>query len=286
MATKPNIVIIGAHGLLGTYLAARFADYHPMALTHQDIDITNLASVQTVVSALAPDIIINAAAYTKVDQCETERDLAWAVNGLAPGYLAMTARACQATLIHFSTDYIFAGDRAEGYPEDWADLRPVNAYGESKLAGERAIMAECTPAWQKAYVIRTAWLYGAHGQNFVDTMLALAEKKSELKIVHDQFGSPTFASDLADQTRRLIEQQPPYGTYHCTNSGVCSWYELAEAIFQIIGKTVRLEACSSADFPRPARRPRYSILLNSKLPPLRPWREALTDYLHQRIATL
>lgn len=282
MAKPPKVVILGANGLLGTYLRAALAVYQPVALTHAEIDITNAVNVQTILAQLQPDIIVNAAAYTAVDKCETERATAMTVNGIAPGYLAATAQSLNATFIHYSTDYIFAGDRAEGYPEDWSDQHPVNVYGESKLAGERAIALHCTSGWQKAYIIRTAWLYGAFGTNFVDTMLKLAEQRSELQVVNDQHGSPTYAADLAAQTRFIIEQQLPFGNYHCTNSGVCTWFEFAQTIFTLAKKAVTVTPCASSQFPRPAARPAYSILLNTKLPALRSWQEALADYLYQR----
>lgn len=282
MTNKPNIIILGAGGLLGTYLAKEFAPDQPQLLTHADIDITNESSVQRVLTDSHPDIIINAAAYTAVDRCETERDQAMVVNGRAPGYIAAAAKNLNAILVHYSTDYIFSGERAQGYQEDWSDQHPVNAYGESKLAGEQAILQQCDDRWQKIYLMRTAWLYGAQGTNFVDTMLRLADQQSELKVVNDQHGSPTFAADLAARTRWLLDQRSPFGVYHATNSGVCTWFDFAQTIFKLAGKAVTVTPCTSAEFPRPAARPAYSILLNTKLPPLRPWSDALADYLHQR----
>lgn len=282
MAVKPKVVLLGANGLLGTYLRSALVDYQLTVLTRSEIDITQSDQVLTVLEILQPDVIINAAAYTQVDRCETERAVAMAVNGVAPGYLAMAAKKLNAILIHYSTDYIFAGDRAAGYPEDWSEQRPVNVYGESKLAGERAITEQYTAIWQKAYIIRTAWLYGASGSNFVDTMLKLAEQRTELQVVNDQHGSPTYAFDLAAQTRMILEQQSPFGIYHCTNSGVCTWFDFAQAIFALAKIAVTVIPCASSQFPRPAPRPAYSILLNTKLPPLRSWSEALDEYLHQR----
>lgn len=280
-----KIVIIG-HGLLGQALEKALASFQPVVLTHHDIDITNQDQVEVVLNKLAPTIIINAAAYTKVDQCETERAQAMQVNGVAPRYIALAAKHLHAKLIHYSTDYIFSGTEPAGYAEDATDFAPINTYGESKLAGEQAIQQVADETWQQWYIVRTAWLFGRGGANFVDTMIHLAKQRSELKVVDDQHGSPTFVQDLAEQTRWLIVHKPAGGIYHCTNSGHCTWFEFAKEIFALTQQSVKVLPCTSAEFPRPAKRPAYSILLNKKMPALRPWREALADYIRQRNETV
>lgn len=281
---EPMIVIIG-QGLLGQALQKAFATLQPKVLSHSDIDITNQSQVDAVLGQLQPDVIINAAAYTKVDQCETERALAMQVNAVAPRYIAMAAKRLGAILIHYSTDYIFSGKNTEGYTEAASNFAPINTYGESKLAGEQAIRQVADDAWQRWYIIRTAWLYGHNGTNFVDTMINLAKQRSELLVVNDQHGSPTFVQDVAEQTLYLVRQQPDFGIYHCTNSGNCTWFEFAQAIFAHTNQPVTVSPCTSAQFPRLAKRPTHSILMNTKLPTMRSWQEALADYLNQRKAT-
>jgi dTDP-4-dehydrorhamnose reductase len=284
--TKNNMIngklVIVGRGLLGQALASSLADYQPCVLTHADLDITNHSEVERVLTPLMPSVIINAAAYTKVDQCETERELALQVNGQAPGCLAAVAKQLGAKFVHFSTDYIFSGDKVAGYSETATDFAPINVYGESKLVGEQAIQDVAGNSWHDWYIVRTAWLYGHGGTNFVDTMINLATQRNTLKVVNDQHGSPTFVQDLAVQTRYLLEHNLPGGMYHCTNSGYCTWFEFAATIFKLTQQAVTVAPCTSAEFPRPARRPEYSILLNTKLPAMRPWREALSDYIQQR----
>lgn len=268
--------------MLGTALAKTFAHVKPTVLSHSDIDITNHDQVLEKLTALKPSTIINAAAYTAVDDCEIKRDIAMLVNGTAPGYLAEVAKQVGATLVHYSTDYVFAGDSAEGYDEAAPVTLPVNVYGESKAAGERAIAAQADANWSDWFVIRTAWLYGANGKNFVDTILKLAATKPELAVVDDQHGSPTYTADLSEQTNVLLTGSYANGIYHVTNSGQCTWYDFAKTAVTLSGGTTLVKPCTSADFPRPAKRPAYSVLLNTKLPALRPWQEALAAYLQNR----
>ncbi len=271
-----TVVLLGGNGMLGQALQQALSEQTLHVFTHREIDITNASAIDQILQTIRPDYLINAAAYTKVDDCETQQDLAMRSNGLAPGILASAAKQYGCTLIHFSTDYIFSGSKATGYNEADQPDQPVNYYGQTKLAGEQAIRAA---GLKEYYIIRTAWLYGAHGINFVDTMLTLAKKKSQLQVVNDQHGSPTYAVDLAVATRQFIEPALPYGIYHLTNTGSCSWYEFATEIFKQAKLPVHVEACTSAAFPRPAKRPTYSMLLNTKLAPLRPWQAALADYL-------
>ncbi len=276
-----NVLILGAKGMLGKELAKVFADDKPTLWDIDEIDITDPNQVNGKVSALSPELIINAAAYTNVDACEENEALATRVNGEAVGYLADVAARLGATLAHYSTDYVFDGSKKEGYAEGDAP-NPINAYGRSKLAGERAIVKASKPLTRalplSCYLIRTAWLYGHAGKNFVETMLSLAEKGGPIKVVDDQIGSPTYATDLAQATRELVESKAESGIYHRTNGGVTSWYGFAKAIFEVYGKRVDLSPCKTSEYPRPAKRPAYSVLQSTKLLPLRAWQEALTDY--------
>ncbi len=263
-------LILGAGGMLGTDLCSVFPD--AVKLTHDDIDITDREQVIETIKRIEPDVVINAAAYTDVDGCEDEcnRELAFDVNGRAPGYIAEGCSLMGAKLVHFSTDYVFDGSRKE-YME--SDLTcPINVYGESKLLGERNIIENM----DDYRIIRTSWLFGHHGRNFVETMLKLSGEMDAVSVVDDQFGKPTYAADLASKTAEIIELAP--GIYHITNDGVCSWYEFAAAIID------NVFPCSSEEFVRKAKRPGYSVLSNTKTAPMRHWKEALVEYLKQRTA--
>lgn len=270
-----KILIIGAQGMLGSMLARIFADKNPTLWDRAEIDITNGEEVTQKISALAPRVIINAAAYTNVDGAETERNDAFEVNEHGVLNIAAVAREVDATLVHYSTDYVFPGTQEEGYGENDPAGPPLNVYGESKLAGEQAL-ARIAPRY---FLLRTAWLYGPRGKNFVHTMLSLAVKESKVSVVNDQFGSPTFTKDVALATRDLLEGDYQPGIYHTVNAGQASWYEFAREIFVLSEQSVQLEPITSDTFTRPAKRPKYSILKNTKGPRLRPWQEALADYI-------
>ncbi len=276
-----KVLIIGAKGMLGHDLMAVFGDLNPIGADKEELEIADGAAVEKFILDLGPDIIINAAAYTDVDGCETNQDSAMKVNGYAVGYLAKTSQKIGAILVHYSTDYIFDGKKSEGYKEDDEPKNPVNFYGKSKLLGEKLLKENC----QKYYLIRTSWLFGKHGKNFVDTILKLRKEKKELKVVNDQRGKPTYTVDLARRTRELIEGKYPFGVYHITNEGAVSWYDYALKIFEIYKsfhpeqKLAKVVPCASAEFPRPAKRPSWSILQNTKLPSNRPWQESLEEYL-------
>ncbi len=267
--------MLGSQGMLGHDLVTTLSKEHTVtAWTRSDLDTTRESDVTEKITALHPDIIINATAYTNVDQAESEEAQATLVNGTAVGYLAHVAQMLDIPLVHYSTDYVFDGLQAEGYTED-DTTNPINAYGRSKLAGEEAIVNTNTLSY---YIIRTSWLYGHHGKNFVETMLSLAEKGEPLKVVDDQIGSPTYTKDLAEATLAIINTSKPFGIYHITNSGYTSWYAFAKAIFDVYGKTVDIQPCTTADFPRPAKRPAFSVLQSTKLEPLRSWEDALLAY--------
>ncbi|MDO8842200.1 MAG: dTDP-4-dehydrorhamnose reductase [Methanocalculus sp.] len=257
-----KVLILGANGMLGHALQGVFPE---AVLRGHELDITDEEAVYACIADLVPDVVINAAAYTDVDGCEDHVGIASAVNGEGPGYIARACRDAGAVFVHYSTDYIFDGSREEYVESDLPN--PVNAYGRSKLLGEQRIIRE-----MKNYrIIRTSWLFGRYGRNFVDTIRDLSTRMDQVKVVHDQFGKPTYTVDLAEKTADLISCES--GIYHITNDGSCSWYEFAQAF---IGNAV---PCSSAEFPRKAVRPRFSVLSNTKTTPLRHWREALSDYL-------
>jgi len=272
-----KVLILGAKGMLGQALARVFSDADLSLWDLNQLDITDQQQVEQKILSLQPQIIINAAAYTDVDGCETNEDLAVRVNGLAVGYLASVAKHLGAILVHYSTDYVFDGQNSAGYKES-DPTNPVNAYGRTKLRGEQ----ELTKKGEKYYLIRTAWLYGPGGKNFVDTILTKAKSSDKLKVVNDQFGKPTYTLDLAQATRNIVEQNQPFGIYHITNQAPASgitWYEFAQAAVKLKNLSAEIEPCSTEEFPRPAQRPKYSMLINTKIKPMREWQEALNDYL-------
>ena len=257
-----RVLILGAFGMLGHDLQAVF----PEAICHgRDVDITDETAVFSCITRAKPKVVLNAAAYTDVDGCEEDPGSAFRVNGEGPGYIAKACNAAGAVLIHYSTDYVFDGARPEYYEEDTP--HPINVYGESKLLGELRIR-EYTDDYR---IIRTSWLFGRHGKNFVDTMIQLSRQMDQVRVVNDQIGRPTYTVDLAGKTADIIGGEP--GIYHITNDGRCSWFEFAEAI---IGNAVPV---SSAEFPRKARRPAYSVLMNTRTSPMRHWKDALSEYL-------
>lgn len=306
----PKILILGAKGMLGQDLAKVFEDLEPVLWDKDDLDITDKMAVAEKISALKPDIMINAAAYTAVDDCETNKDLAVNVNGIAPGYLAQACKNIDAWLIHYSTDYVFGGGDKNGYKEDDSRLvPPLNLYGKTKLLGEQFIQeagGNCCSGCEhkcdiasvgedtnqnelKYYIIRTSWLYGKNGPNFVDKILALAKDRDIIKVVNDQFGKPTYTWDLAQKTRELAEGGYPPGIYHVTNEvkgeKKMSWFDFASEIVRVgkkkglVAGQVKVTPCASDEFPRPAKRPQYSMLRNTKLNRTREWREALEEYI-------
>lgn len=259
-------LIIGANGMLGSDICKVFPD--AVKLTHRELDITNREQVLESIQRIKPDIVINAAAYTDVDECEDNRELAFQVNGYGPGYIAEACNKIGAKLVHFSTDYVFDGSRTQYLESDTPN--PINVYGQSKLLGEQKI-AENTEDYR---IIRISWLFGIHGRNFVETMLKLSPQVDKVKVVNDQFGKPTYTVDLANKITNIIELEA--GIYHLTNEGVCSWYEFASAVID------NIVPCTSEEFPRKAKRPKYSVLVNTKTEPMRHWKEALKDYMKER----
>ncbi|MGB9680699.1 MAG: dTDP-4-dehydrorhamnose reductase [Patescibacteria group bacterium] len=286
MISDIKILILGAKGMLGHDLMAVFEDHQPTGWDINEIDITNKDDVFKKIGTLNPEIIINAAAYTDVDGAEKNKELAMRVNREAVGYLAEICVQNNIILVHYSTDYVFHGNKKEGYKEEDIPEDPVNFYGQSKLLGEKEIK-DCKLKIEnfKYYLIRTAWLFGPKSnphqhKNFVDTILKLAQERKEIKVVDDQFGSPTYTYDLARATKELIEKNYPSGIYHLTNSGMTNWYQFAKKIVKLSGLKTKILPCSSKEFLRPAKRPKYSFLVNTKFPKMRFWQEALSDYLN------
>jgi dTDP-4-dehydrorhamnose reductase len=289
MTERPRTVLVfGAGGQVGRELIQRSPpqDVTVHGLTHAEADITNRVAVIDAVRRHRPDVMVNAAAYTAVDKAETDRDRAFAVNEDGPRNLAMAAAESGAMLIHLSTDYVFDGCKRDAYVED--DLvGPASVYGQSKEAGERAVR-ETTP---RHLILRTAWVYAAHGSNFLKTMTRLAHERDVVRVVADQHGTPTSAADLAETILAILprlQERSAFGTFHLTNGGRTTWHAFAEAIFAGLarqgGKVPRLEAIGTADYPTPARRPAMSVLDCGKIAraygiQLRPWRDALAATL-------
>lgn len=269
-------LITGASGMLGRDLQSALAGREVTALSRADLDVTDLSAVTHAVAG--HDAIINAAAYTKVDDAETNEDDAYAVNAVGARNLALAASAHSAKLVQVSTDYVFNGNATEPYREDTA-RDPISAYGRTKAAGEEFVLAE-NPAG--GYIVRTAWLYGEHGPNFAKTMLRLAASHDTVSVVNDQLGQPTWTADLARQIVALLDADAPAGIYHGTNSGQASWFDFARAVFAAAGlDPERVTPTDSASFVRPAPRPSYSVLAHdgwraAGIQPMRRWEEALS----------
>lgn len=281
-----RLLVTGAGGMLGRDLLAVLRSRDDLAVTaatRADLDITDPHAVRAAVAG--HDVVINAAAWTDVDGAETQEQAATAVNGHAVANLAGACAATGARMIHVSTDYVFRGDATDPYPEH-APTSPVNAYGRSKLVGELA-MARLLP--EHGYIVRTAWLYGAHGPNFVATMLRLAAERERLDVVNDQRGQPTWSYRLAERLVALADAavvgHAAPGIYHGTASGETTWYDLARAVFTLRGLDPdRIQPTTSDRFPRPAARPSYSVLAHdrwaaAKLQPLADWRSSLAEAL-------
>lgn len=279
-----KILILGARGMLGHDLLEVFKNYQPIGWDKEDLDIARKKEVEKKIVELKPNIIINAAAYTNVDLAEKEKKLALKVNGYALNNLCEACKKTKSVLVHYSTDYVFSGGKQKGYKEEDRPDKPLNWYGRSKLLGEKLILAHAKKNRNFIYyLIRTSWLFGKHGKNFVSTMLKLAREKKEIKVVNDQFGKPTYSLDLAKATKELIEKKFKRGIYHLVNEGATNWFEFAKKIFEIKNIKIKVLPISSKELKRLAKRPKYSILLNTKFPSLRRWEEALEEYLISNI---
>jgi len=271
-----KILITGAKGMLGQDLCPILEDeeYEVVETDVDTLDITNFEQVKETLITKKPDYVIHCAAYTNVDGAEADLITATRINVKGTENIAKVCGENGITLIYISTDYVFDGKKKEAYvPTDKAN--PINNYGLTKLQGEEAVKKYC----KKYYITRTSWLYGHHGKNFVETMIALAEK-SELKVVDDQTGCPTWTVELSNAIVELIEEEPDYGIYHICGSGETSWCGFAKEIFKQLDLKVNLIPCKTDEFPRPAKRPMHSSMDNQGV--CRNWKVALKDYLALR----
>ena len=287
-----KILVVGCNGQLGTELCEQLSSgeselgsipklYANAALTKLDvpqIDIADLDGTIQIVEQCSPDLILNCAAYTNVDGCETHADDAYRVNAIGARNLAIAADKSGSKLVHLSTDYVFSGVSDHPYRE--YDLpEPASVYGKTKLAGEQYVREFC----RKWFLIRTAWLYGYTGKNFVQTILKKAGMQADLKVVSDQRGNPTNAADLAYHILKVAATEE-YGIYHCTGNGECSWYDFATEIIRLAGLDATVSPCRSDEYPSPTKRPQYSSLDHMALrltvgDEMRPWQEAIQSYI-------
>ncbi|MGN7169711.1 dTDP-4-dehydrorhamnose reductase [Paenibacillus cellulositrophicus] len=282
-----RVLVTGASGQLGKDVVALFQQkrHEVMGCSRSELDITNLEQCQQVINGFQPDSIIHCAAYTAVDAAETDIDGAYKVNAVGTRNVAVAAEKVSAKLVYISTDYVFNGRSAVPYQE-YDNTDPQSVYGKSKRAGEVLVQSLLS----RYFIVRTSWVYGLHGNNFVKTMLRLGQEKPSLQVVNDQKGSPTYTVDLARFLDELVHTEK-YGIYHASNSGDCTWFEFTQAIFEEaskIGISIKseLEPCTTAQFPRPAPRPENSVMEHlsirtNGLTDLRPWREGLIDFLKQ-----
>lgn len=270
-----KVLVTGANGMLGQDLCPILEDegYEVVETDIENLDITNLKTVEKVLSEEKPDIVIHCAAYTNVDKAEEEYEKAELINAKGTENIAKTCKKINAKMVYISTDYVFDGTSKEPYkPSDKPN--PINNYGLTKLHGENAVRKYCP----KHFIARTSWLYGIHGKNFVETMISLKDKP-ELKVVDDQLGCPTWTVELSNGLVKLLKNDE-YGTYHVCGSSHTSWYGFCKEIFNLSDIQANLKPCSTNDFPRPAKRPAYSVMDNNKI--CRNWKIALKNYLELR----
>lgn len=283
MAKK--LLVIGAKGNLGQDLVKLFqanANYEVLGWDMSEIDITDREKVLEKIKEVRPDVVISSAAYNAVDKAEEPEGFAAAmkVNAEGPENLALACKEIGSVFVTYSSDYVFKGDKNDGYKED-ATPDPVCKYGESKAEGEKKVQA----VGGKYYIVRTSKLFGKPGvgenvkKSFVDMMIELSVKMPELKVVDEEVSCFTYTPDLARTTKELIEGNHEPGIYHIVNGEPCTWYDCVKTIFEILGRDVKVVPVPASEFPRPAKRPNYSVLLNTKMPQLRSYKEALKEYL-------
>lgn len=278
---EKQVLILGSKGMLGTQLMKVFGA-EAIGWDREDVDVTDAVNLKSKIFNLksVPQAIINCVAYNDVDGAENNQVVADKLNRQVPGELAIICKELAIPLIHFSTNYVF--DDEKGEYEETDPPNPQSVYGETKYQGELEIIKNT----EQYYIIRTSVLFGLKGESelakksFVDLMLSLSEKQSSIKVVADEINSLTYAPDLALTVKKILDDKKDFGVYHITNSGQASWFEFAQEIFQILNKPIALEAVSSIEFKRPAKRPKKAVLLNTKLPAMRPWQEALREFLN------
>lgn len=288
-----HLLITGARGQLGKQLMRDLERKHteigvPPLLTQdftvegidvEELDITNEEAVLDYFRGKGYTTLINCAAFTNVNKCESEEDLAYQVNAVGPGNLAKACEENGMKMIHISTDYVFSGVSDHPYRED-EPMAPVSAYGRTKAAGEKAVLSSCS----RSFIVRTSWLYGYFGNNFVKTMMKLGREKGAVKVVSDQVGNPTNAADLSHHLLKLVTTEE-YGIYHGTGRGICSWYDFARQIMKDAGIDATVSPCTSDEFPSPAKRPAYSALDHRHFKEtvgyeFRPWQDALLYFMN------
>lgn len=288
---KTNLLIIGSNGQLGSDMVklSNAAGYSVSGIDFPDIDITDPDITHKCILNYEPEYIINCAAYTAVDNCETHQKEAFAANAHGPENIAKSAKKTRATFIHISTDYVFDGKKSTPYVES-DPASPLTIYGKSKLEGEQLIAGNC----EKYQIYRIAWLYGINGNNFVKAIRNGARKKmaekQPLTVVNDQFGTPTYTREVCRQILKMIGQ-PHYGIFHCTNEGICSWYDFACEIIRAANIDIDILPCTTEEYPRPAPRPHYSVLENDHLKKLNmnvmsDWKVAFKSFLDDELQSL
>lgn len=274
-----NVLVIGSKGMLGTDLVKELnnTNFNVVVDTFLDIDITKEEEMLKI-EREKPDVIINCAAYTNVDKAETERDSCYDVNVRGVSNLVNLCKKNNIIFFHFSTDYVFDGTKY-GYDEE-DKPHALNYYGKTKAEGEEIIIRNL----EKYYLVRTSWLFGKRGKNFVDTIINLSKENNMINVVNDQIGSPTYTVDLSKLVVNILKKKEAYnyGIYHITNNGICSWFEYAKEIVNFKKLNCLIKPCTSEEFSREAKRPKYSILNNHKVEKLRHWKEALGDYLNEK----
>ena len=281
-----KILVIGCNGQLGYDMVSFYKTkgYNTYGVDLPEIDITDPASVKNTINKITPDTIINCAAYTAVDECENNQKTAYSINAEGVVNIAHAAHSMNATVVHFSTDYVFDGLKGCPYIES-DKTNPLSVYGKSKLEGEKQLSS----ITDKYFIFRIAWLYGNHGKNFVKTIYHLAlsklKKNQPLKVVNDQFGTPTYTKSICNQIDSVIRTDN-FGIYHCTNEGECSWFDFANYITKHLNLNIEIIPCTTTEFPRPAPRPPYSVLENNHLKslglncmPL--WKEAFKTFIEE-----
>lgn len=268
-----KLLVTGAKGMLGRDLVPvlELVGYSVVYADIEEFDITSEKQTSEFINSSKPDVIIHCAAYTNVDKAEEDQEKAFLINETGTKHIANVSKDLNAKLICISTDYVFNGEKETPYnPDD--PVAPINVYGLSKLKGEQA--AQINP---RTYIARTSWLYGFHGKNFVSTMINLARKNNELRVVDDQVGCPTWTVALSNALINIIETDKPYGIYHTCGSGSCSWYEFACEIFKLMDMDVKVQPVKTEEFSRLAKRPRNSIMNNSNICP--DWKDSLKEFI-------
>lgn len=271
-----KVLVTGANGMLGQDLCPILEknNFDVVKTDIDNLDITNSEMVNEVLSKENPDIVIHCAAYTNVDKAEEDINTARLINSTGTENLAKACAKLDCTMVYVSTDYVFEGNGNKPYlPED--STSPLNNYGLTKFEGEEAVRKYC----KKYYITRTSWLYGIHGKNFVETMISLADRP-EVKVVNDQTGCPTWTVELCNAILTILNENRPFGIYHTCGAGATTWYEFTKEIYSLCNLKANLQQCTTEEFPRPAKRPTYSVMDNGGL--CRDWKLALKDYIQLR----